>query len=349
MFFLSNINFLINHNFAKLTLATLTILGLTIHEGRAALAGSSSRSNRGGSALITKDTSIDSLSDSKIIQYEFPQKRVGTIELLPGLGTNINFDPVNQIIQTIFLDNQSHLSMNTNGCLASEGKCPENSPIPTLIHLSLIDDIELPGVIHVNKQAAHNSLLTVVTVDSQKRRHTYLFALKLLNKSSGRKHIALVQIVPAEVKLAVKPVAANLDPEIAPKRPEDLSTAAFMNAGSIPFIPNNLRATDRQNILYLTDGFRLAVSRGDYKFNFIEYRNLNGFIKAVSTGAKLDSAPYYGLRLDVISNLVTLGTPTAPRDLPPTPGAEAAPTITVPPTTTQKPSTNEQEVSRSTD
>lgn len=316
-------NYSTTQNLTKLTLTTLTVLGLAIHQNRANATELSSRPNQERSTLIAKETSIDSPSDSRIIQYESPQKKVATIELLPGVGTNINFDPVNQTIQTVFLDNQSHISMNTNGCLVSEGKCPEKSPVPTLIHLSLIDDIELPGVIRVNKQAAHNSLLTVVTVDAQNKRYTYLFALKLFKINSGRKHIALVEIVPRAVKLAVKPVVK----EISPSRPEDVSTATFMNAGSTPFIPANLRVTDRQNILYLTDGFRLAVNRGDYKFNFLEYRRIDGFIKALKSEAKLDSAPFYGLRLDLISNLIILGTPTAPRDLPPT----------VPLATTQQP------------
>ena len=306
-------NYLITPNFAKLTLTTLIILGLTTHENRANATRFSSKSNREKSVLIAKDTSIDSQSTSIIIQYESPQRKVGTIELLPGAGTNINFDAVSQTIQTIFLDNQSHISMNTNGCLKSEGSCSEKSAVPTLIHLSLIDDIELPGVIRVNKQAQHNSLLTVVTVDAQNKKYTYLFTLKPFQKNSGRKHIALVEIVPSTAKLAVKPVVA----EVAPKRPEEISNAAFMNAQT-PYIPPNLRATNRESILYLTDGFRLAVHRGDYKFNFLEYRNINVFIKALNNGAKLDSAPFYGLRLDVISTLVTLGVPTAPRDLPPT-------------------------------
>jgi hypothetical protein len=350
MFFSPDMNFSINAKFTRFLLGSIATLSLSISGHNPAFSLSTQELepivNPVKSTLIAKEISIDNLSDSKIIEYNFPQVKVATIELLPGLGTNISFDSVNQTIQTIFLDNQSHISMNTNGCLASEGRCSENSQIPTLIHLSLIDDIELPGVIRVNKQAAHNSLLTVVTVDAQRKRQTYLFALKLFNKNSGRKHVALVRIVPSAPKLAVKPVLPS-EPAIVPKRPEDVSKEAFMNSGSTPFIPPNLRVTDRKNIGYLTEGFRLAVNRGDYKFNFIEYRNLNGFIKAVNgSGATLDSAPFYGLRLDVIDNLVTLGIPTAPRDLPPIPVTEASPAPVVPPTTTQKPTTNEQEVSR---
>ena len=316
-------NFSINANFTRFLLSSISTLGLLIYGHNPAFSSATQElkpiGNPVKSTLIAKETAIDNLSNSKIIEYNFPQVKVATIELLPGLGTNISFDGVNQTIETIFLDNQSHISMNTNGCLATDGRCPDKSQFPTLIHLSLIDDIELPGVIRVNKQAAHNSLLTVVTVDTQKNRQTYLFALKLFKKNSGRKHIALVRIVHSAPKLVGKPVVINPESVIVPKRPQNASTEAFMNAGLQPFIPPNLRVTDRKTIEYLNQGFKLAIYRGDYKFNFIEYRTINGFVKAVNTsGATLDSAPFYGLRLDVIDSLVTLGTPKPPRDLPPT-------------------------------
>lgn len=340
MFFAPDMNFPVNAKLTRLLLGSISILGLSIYGHNSAFGLSKQELkptvNSVKSTLITKEISIDNISDSRIIEYGFPQTKVATIELLPGLGTNISFDSVNQTIQTIFLDNQSHISMNTNGCLTSEGRCSEKSPIPTLIHLSLIDDIELPGVVIVNKKAAQNSLLTVVTVDVQQKKHTYLFAIKPFKNNSGRKHIALVRIVPTVVKVAVQPS----QPEVKPKSPEVVSREAFMNAGAKPFIPTNLLATDRRKIAYLTDGFRLAVNRGDYKFNFGEYRSINGFIKALGTAeAKLDSAPFYGVRLDVIDNLITLGTPTAPRDV----ATEAIPTSQAVPTP-QQPSSNRQEI-----
>jgi hypothetical protein len=286
------------------------------------------------STLIARETSIDDISDSKIIEYPFPQVKVATIELLPGMGTNISFDSVNQTIQTMFLDNQSHISMSTNACLPSEGRCADKSmQVPTLIHISLIDDLDLPGVIQTNKKAAHNSLLTVITTDAQKNKQTYLFALKLFKQNSRRKHVALVRIVPTVAKVAVQSAQ-----EVKPQSPEVLSRAAFMNAGAKPFIPPNLRATDRRKIAYLTDGFRLAVNRGDYRFNFGEYRSINGFIKALGTAeATLDSAPFYGVRLDVIDHLITLGTPAAPRDV----VTEAAPAV---PSAPQPLLSNRQEI-----
>ncbi len=307
MFFSTDMNFSSTAKFTKLLVSFISTLGLSIYGHNWAFSLSTEQLepiNSVKSTLIAKEISIDNLSDSKIIEYKFPQVKVATIELSPGLGTNISFDNVNQTIETIFLDNQSHISINTNGCLTSEGRCPDNSRVPTLIHLALIDEIELPGVIRVNKQAAHNSLLTVVTIDAEKKRQTYLFALRLLKKNSGRKHIALVRIVPTVTKLAIG--------------------KSNSKAGSSGLIPPNLRITDSKHIGYLTEGFKLAVDRGDYQFNFVEYRAINSFIKAVNrSGARLDSAPLYGLKLDVIDNLVSLG--MLPRNLPPTSITEASP------------------------
>ena len=61
---------------------------------------------------------------------------------------------------------------------------------------------------------------------------------------------------------------------------------------------------------YLATGFRLAISRGDFKTNFTQYTNVNKFILALNSGAaKLETAPAYGLNLNLVANLVNLGTP----------------------------------------
>jgi hypothetical protein len=249
-------------------------------------------------------------SPSQIVKYESPQQEVLTINLHPGLGTNISFDPVNQTVETIFLDNQSNISMNTNGCLPTERTCPAGSD-PTLIHLSLIDEIELPGVIRVNKQAANKSLLTVVSLDANRQKHTYIFTLKLFGKNDPKPHVALIQIVPftpkSDVRVAVLPKAKIRSKSI--QIPKDTSTESPIATVDIPFIPVNLRVTDRRTLDYLATGFRLAIYRGDFKYNNPQYESLNKFMKALNEGAKLDSAASYGLNLNLVANLVSLGTP----------------------------------------
>jgi hypothetical protein len=247
---------------------------------------------------------------SQIVKYESPQQEVLTINLHPGLGTNISFDPVNQTVETIFLDNQSNISMNTNGCLPTERTCPAGSA-PTLIHLSLIDEIQLPGVVRVNKQAANKSLLTVVSLDANRQKHTYIFTLKLFGKNDPKPHVALIQIVPFAPKPDVR-VAAIPKAKVRSKSieiPRDTSREAAIATVDIPFIPVNLRVTDRRTIDYLATGFRLAIYRGDFKYNNPQYESLNKFMKALNEGAKLDSAASYGLNLNLVANLVSLGTP----------------------------------------
>jgi hypothetical protein len=279
-----NMNFPSNINIHQTCLTSLAMIGLSVTNLAPAFGSPS----------------------SQIVKYESPQQEVLTINLHPGLGTNISFDAVNQTVETIFLDNQSNISMNTNGCLPTERTCPAGSA-PTLIHLSLIDEIELPGVIRVNKQAANKSLLTVVSLDANRQKHTYIFTLKLFGKNDPKPHVALIQLVPFTPKPDVR-VAAIPKAKVRTK-PTDTSIEAAIATVDIPFIPVNLRVTDRRTLDYLATGFRLAIYRGDFKYNNPQYESLNKFMKALNEGAKLDAAASYGLNLNLVANLVSLGTP----------------------------------------
>ena len=253
------------------------------------------------------------LAPSEIVKYQSPQQEVLTINLHSGLGTNISFNAVNETVETMFVDNQSYISVNTDGCLVGSQTqtCPPGSA-PTLIHLSLIDDIELPGVIRVNKRAGHKSLLTVVTVDARRQKKTYIFTLKLFGKNDSQRHVALIQMVPtlppADTRISatpnqVKPRARLKASALVPAVYPPIATV------DIPFIPVNLRVTNRQTIEYFATGFRLAIYRGDFKHNNPQYESLNKFMKALNGGAKLDAAASYGVNLNLVANLVSLGTP----------------------------------------
>jgi hypothetical protein len=251
------------------------------------------------------------LPPSDIIQYQSPQQEVLTINLHSGLGTNISFNAVNETVETMFLDNQSYISLTTDGCLSkSETQPCVPGSAPTLVHLSLIDDIELPGVVRVNKRAGHKSLLTVVTNDARRQKKTYVFTLKLFGKNDSQRHVALIQIVPTALKPIIRTATAGTP---KPKRQPTLMPAPYTliaTAMDTSLTPVNLRVTNRQSIDYLTTGFRLAISRGDFKTNFPQYTNITKFIAALNGGtAKLESAPNYGLNLLQAANLVTLGTP----------------------------------------
>lgn len=280
-----------NMNLSKICLSAIALLGWSATSGTPALA----------------------LPPSDIIQYQSPQQEVLTINLHSGLGTNISFNAVNETVETMFLDNQSYISLTTDGCLSkSETQPCASGSAPTLVHLSLIDDIELPGVIRVNKRAGHKSLLTVVTNDARRQKKTYVFTLKLFGKNDSQRHVALIQIVPTAPKPIVKVTTVGT-PKSKPKRqpvPISVPYTPIATAIDTPFIPVNLRVTNRQSIDYLTTGFRLATMRGDYKTNFPLYTNITKFISALNGGtAKLESAPAYGLNLNLAANLVSLGMP----------------------------------------
>jgi hypothetical protein len=285
-------NFSSNMNLPKTCLTAMTTLGLS----------------------ICSLTPAFGLAPSEIVKYQSPQQEVLTINLHSGLGTNISFNAVNETVETMFVDNQSYISVNTDGCLVGSQTqtCPPGSA-PTLIHLSLIDDIELPGVIRVNKRAGHKSLLTVVTTDARRQKKTYIFTLKLFGKNDSQRHVALIQMVPT---LPASDTRISATPNKVKPRAR-LKATAFVPADvyvpiatvDVPFIPVNLRVTNRQTIDYLATGFRLAIYRGDFKYNNPQYQSINKFMTALNGGAKLDAAASYGLNLNLVANLVSLGTP----------------------------------------
>jgi hypothetical protein len=214
--------------------------------------------------------SVPTSNTIKYVSTETPLK----VNLHNGLGTNISFSDVNQSIETIFLDNKSFVSLNLNGCLSEDNSrsCPPNSA-PTLIHLSTIDPLTLPGVTNVNQLAGQNSLLTVITTDVKKQKYTYIFNLNVSNLDEGMPHVALVRIYP---------------------KPNEFF--------------ENTQLTTPQGIDRLKIGFRLAMMRGDYSPNSITPLRIQRFIDGLNMGDKLESAPSYGLPLSLVSNLIDLGT-----------------------------------------
>jgi hypothetical protein len=226
------------------------------------------------SLILLNSKAVFSMPTSNIIKYvstETPLK----VNLHNGLGTNISFSDVNQSIETIFLDNKSFISLNLNGCLSDDNSrsCPPNSS-PTLIHLSTIDPLTLPGVTNVNQLAGQNALLTVITTDIKKRKYTYIFNLNISNLDESMPHIALVRIQP---------------------KPDEFF--------------ENTQLTTPQVVNRLKTGFKLATIRGDYAENSIISLRIQRFIEGLNLGDKLESASSYGLSLSTISNLIELGTP----------------------------------------
>jgi hypothetical protein len=212
--------------------------------------------------------------------YTVPQSAVLPIELRPGLGTNLIFEGVNQSIETIFLDNMSFVSMNHNGCI--DKGCPPNSS-PTVVHLSLIDKIDLAGVIGVNKQAGKKSLLTILAKDDKGQRFSYVFVIRYLPANSRKVHVATINFV-------------QKTPAFTPPPPVALSSA-----------PPDPSIESRQTAKYLFAGLKKAVDRGELK-DKDTIAKINQYIIAVHQGARFDSAPSFGLDLNLIARLASLGT-----------------------------------------
>jgi hypothetical protein len=177
--------------------------------------------------LIAKTSNDEALPE--IIRREAPLTKPMTINLHPGQGTNISFEEVGQTIETIFLDNKSFVALTMNGCLG--GDCG-NATAPTLVHLSMIDDVELPGVIRTNKKAAQKSLLTISTVDGRGQKYVYIFALRLLTKTRGQ-NVALIQFItkPKPVPEVVPVVKA---PDPLPPPPVDQPGKSICQTPDVP-------------------------------------------------------------------------------------------------------------------
>ena len=219
-------------------------------------------------------------AEDKIVTstYTVPQSAVLPIDLRPGLGVNLIYEGVNQKIETIFLDNMSFVSMNHNGCI--DKGCPPNSS-PTVIHLSLIDKIDLAGVIGVNNQAGKRSLLTILAKDDKGQRFSYVFVIRYLPANSPKVHVATINFV-QKTPAFTPPVA------VTPKPPDP----------SIEY---------RQTAKYLFAGLQKAIDRGEIR-DKETIAKINRYILAVNQGARFDSAPSFGVDLNLIARIASLGT-----------------------------------------
>ena len=96
-----------------------------------------------------------------IVRVQSPLQDVMDINICPGVGTNINFENIGETIETMFLENKSWVGLTTNGSMtANQDQTISNTA--TLIHLSPIDPLSIPGVIQTNKQTVQSGL-TVIT------------------------------------------------------------------------------------------------------------------------------------------------------------------------------------------
>jgi hypothetical protein len=212
-----------------------------------------------------------------------PANGVIDVNIIPGVGININFEGVGEYIQTMIADNRSFVGIKAEGCLAAQEGCQDPA---NLVHLTLIDKLELPGVVKVNAVSTQ-SVLTIRTRDRANNRKTYLFRLRRGKPND----LAIAQI--NFIKAAPPP--QSYDP-IAAKNAEDLRQKEnFLR----------LKALTSK----LSKGLKIALERNEIPgYDRRGYNPIDRFIVEVSIGTPLmTAASKYRIDLNLVSNLILLG------------------------------------------
>lgn len=102
-------------------------------------------------------------------------QHIPKIELSPGYGVNISFIKSGEIVEKVWLDNPSFVSLDVDGCLTGlSQQCKEEGA--TVIHLRQINRLKLPQL-----PSTSTSLLTAIA-RGKSGRQVYLFRVAVGNK-----------------------------------------------------------------------------------------------------------------------------------------------------------------------
>jgi hypothetical protein len=235
----------------------------------------------------TVATGLPVFARQPIIQRVYlPLEKVMDINIVPGVGTNINFEEVGETIQTMFLDNQSFVGLKTEGCLGTEDNCKDPA---NLVHITLLDKLKLPGVVKVNEEAVQ-SALTIRTKDKSGKKKNYIFNLKYARKTDVA--VAEVTFIPP---IPSRPVQTS-DPE-AERYALSLREKADQDEWN--------KLSDK-----LFKGLKIATSKGEMNaYTPAQLEGINNMIIHVHQGVPLiEAATKYSVDLNLVSKLVLLGT-----------------------------------------
>jgi hypothetical protein len=228
---------------------------------------------------------IDRVRDRKpiIVRVQSPLNEVMDINIYAGIGTNINFENLGETIETMFLENKSWVGLTTNGTMNSQDQTVTNTA--SLIHLSPIDPLSIPGVIQTNKQTIQSGL-TVITKDKAGKRKTYIFNLRYARNSDAA--VALVDFT------------------LAPQAPVNPIVSASMMRGEIDASNQERRIL----VAKLANGLGEAINRGDLKdYSPKQINAIRQMIGSVYQGIPLmEAADRYAVDATVISKIILLGT-----------------------------------------
>jgi hypothetical protein len=131
------------------------------------------------------------LSEIKQIQIPAETSDPLTIYLPAGQGVTLAFDKTEETIETIWLDNKRFVGIDSNGCLNGlNGSCAKNEA--TALHLNLIETRTLNPISKIDR-----SVLTVVTVNKQGRRHYFIYNIYPTYSSYSNDNTKLIEYVMA--------------------------------------------------------------------------------------------------------------------------------------------------------
>ncbi len=224
-----------------------------------------------------------------IVRVHSPLDRVMTLKIHPGVGANINFEPVGEIIETIILENKSFVGLTINGTLATQDRDKSTTSTASLVHLSLIDKLDIPGVSGINKQTAQSSL-TIVTKTKLGNRVTYVFNLRRATKKDVA--VALVDFIPQPLPLP------KLVPQAAPIDPRSLERQAAID-----------REQRQALVSKLVIGLGIMTRNGELKeYSPRELDAINKMIGEIYGGRSLaESAEKFNVDRVLVSKMIVLG------------------------------------------
>ena len=144
------------------------------------------------------------------------------VNIAPGYGVNINFAAANEVIEKVWLDNPSFVTLDVDGCLTGLGdnNCQQSSA--NVIHLRRIETLNIPGIPFSN-----SALMTVITRNSNGTNQLYLFKINRVNQPEY---------------LVIEMVRSFATPERVASRP-------IIDYFLVAAIQGGIRRAERENLL----------------------------------------------------------------------------------------------------
>ena len=133
---------------------------------------------------------VVTLSPRPVMANNIIQVRLGDTSDIPiAQGVTLTFIPSRQIIQKIWLDNPTWITLDTDGCLEGLGTSSCQQPGATSIHLRRIEPLHIEGLL-----PSSSSRLTVISRDVSG--HLKISTFRLVPAETDQ--YSIVEVVPLE-------------------------------------------------------------------------------------------------------------------------------------------------------